>query len=205
MEIVKKKLSELKHPEKNVRRHTEKQLKEYVRSVNMFGQTRPILCAEDGEIIVGNGLYEAMKRAGMEEADCVVMYGLTDKQRKKLMLADNRVYELGITDTAVFDAIIKDLDGDIDVPGWDEDLLEMLNQSVSETNDMIENYGTYPQEEVDRVNDRRTAVQMQEKAALTQQAQPPITYASAPSPATEPGAAVQRYIICPHCGERICL
>ena len=46
MKIVKIKLADLVKPEKNVRIHTEKQIKEFRRSVEMFGQIRPIVVDE---------------------------------------------------------------------------------------------------------------------------------------------------------------
>lgn len=207
MKIVSKKLTDLHPIEKNIRRHPEKQIKEYVRSVEMFGQTKPLVIDEEGTILIGNGLYEALKVMGKDKADCNVMTGLTEKQKKKLMLADNRVYELGFTDTGIFDEIIKELDGDIDVPGWDADLLEMLNSSVQDANEMVANYGTFSAEEVETVNSTERVDHSEPSAA------------AAPSPApaaaeqdtgnddnTEnAGATVERYITCPHCGERICL
>lgn len=59
MKITVKKLSELHKPAHNIRRHSEKQLTEYIRSIEMFGQVKPLVVAEDGEIIAGNGLYPA--------------------------------------------------------------------------------------------------------------------------------------------------
>lgn len=58
MKITVKKLSELHKPAHNIRRHSEKQLTEYIRSIEMFGQVKPLVVAEDGEIIAGNGLYD---------------------------------------------------------------------------------------------------------------------------------------------------
>ena len=125
MKITVKKLSELHKPAHNIRRHSEKQLTEYIRSIEMFGQVKPLVVAEDGEIIAGNGLYEALLRMSRETCDCYVMVGLTDVQKKKLMMADNKVYELGFTDVDAIEELVKELDGDVDVPGWDADLLEM--------------------------------------------------------------------------------
>lgn len=119
MKITVKKLSELHKPAHNIRRHSEKQLTEYIRSIEMFGQVKPLVVAEDGEIIAGNGLYEALLRMGRETCDCYVMVGLTDVQKKKLMMADNKVYELGFTDVDAIEELVKELDGDVDVPGWD--------------------------------------------------------------------------------------
>lgn len=125
MNITVKKLAELHKPTHNIRRHSDKQITEYIRSIEMFGQVKPLVVAEDGEIIAGNGLYEALLRMGRETCDCYVMVGLTDVQKKKLMMADNKVYELGFTDVDAIEELVKELDGDVDVPGWDADLLDM--------------------------------------------------------------------------------
>ena len=212
MKIVRKKISEIHPAEKNVRRHTDKQLVEYVRSLEMFGQTKPILIDEAGEIIAGNGLYAALVQMGAETAECRVMEGLSPAMKKKLMLSDNRVYELGITDMDMFDEILRELDGDLDIPGWDDDLLEMLNASASEATDMVESYGVYDQEEVDAMN-RRTREEHtpgQGVAEASQQnAEPGPGSDIAPS-ATAPGEAAETAeggmtITCPHCGGTICL
>lgn len=196
MDVVTKPLSELREIAKNVRKHTDKQLKEYVRSLQMFGQIKPIVIDEYGEIIAGNGLYAALKSMGAETCECYVVTGLTATQKKKLMLADNRVYELGITDTDMFDEIIKELDGDIDVPGWDADLLEMLTSSVAEANDIVESYGVYQPEDVATVNNR----DRQDPTAAAS----PTPAASAPA-GNAAAPQSERYVICPKCGERICL
>lgn len=196
MEIVLKPLSELHMPEKNVRRHPEKQIKEYIRSLDQFDQTKPILIDEEGEIIAGNGLFIAMQQRGDTEAWCRIMRGMTPAQKKKLMLADNRLYELGITDTDVFDDIIKELEGDVDVPGYEADLLEMINATVAETNARIDSYGVYGEEEVARVNQ-----------TVREDHAPPPEHAAPPAfeSTEQPSAETERYVICPKCGEKICL
>ena len=201
MKVISKPLSELHMMEKNIRRHPEKQIKEYVRSLEMFGQMKPIVIDEAGMILAGNGLFEALRSMGAETCQCYVMKGLSPAQKKKVMLADNRVYELGITDTAIFDEIIKELEGDIDVPGWDADLLEMLNASIADANNIVENYGVYDQSEVEQVASR-------ERVAVNSSAAPVPASSEAgqqaesvtPAPPQEP-----RVIVCPKCGERICL
>lgn len=207
MNITTKNLSDLHAPERNVRRHTDKQISEYIRSLKMFGQVKPVICDESGEIIVGNGLYQAMLQMGAESCECYVITGLSAAQKKKLMLADNRVYELGITDTDAFQEIIKELEGDIDVPGWDEELLTVMNAATADVDEIVKGYGSFDQDAVNRLTER----------AAPAEAYQPQTPMAAPSPAAalpaepsgEPGqperADVQRVIICPKCGERICL
>lgn len=200
MEVIVKKLSELHPAATNVRRHTDKQIVEYIRSLEMFGQIKPIIADEYGEIIAGNGLYQALTQMGKETCDCYILRGLSDKQKKKLMLADNRVYELGITDMSAFDEIIKELDGDIDVPGWDEDLLSMMNAASKEVDDIVTDYGSYEESEVKRLADRGNTVPQAPTGATTSSVPSQNIQAN-----IEASAETQRFIVCPKCGERICL
>mgnify|MGYP002626919214 CR=1 FL=1 len=129
METVTKNLNELKRPDKNVRLHGDRQIREYIRSIEMFGQLRPMVVDEHNVVLAGNGLLTALQQMGRTTADCYVVTGLSEKQKKKLMLADNKIFELGVNDTNVFDELLRELDGDIDVPGYDEELLKVLTAS----------------------------------------------------------------------------
>ena len=62
MEIVTKSLEELKSPEKNVRLHGDRQIKEYMRSVEMFGQVRPLIIDENNVVLCGNGLFQTLQQ-----------------------------------------------------------------------------------------------------------------------------------------------
>ena len=174
----------------------------------MFGQVRPIVCDESGEIIVGNGLYQAMLQMGAESCECYVITGLSDARKKKLMLADNRVYELGITDTDAFQEIIRELEGDIDVPGWDEDLLAVMNAATADVDEIVRGYGAFEQEAVNRLADRPAPAEAYQPQAPAPETAPAAAALPA-EPPTEPGqpeqANVQRVVVCPKCGERICL
>ena len=207
MKVVQKNLADLHKIEKNIRRHSQKQISEYVRSLKMFGQVKPLVVDENGTILIGNGLYEALLSMGEEKADCYVMAGLSEKEKKKLMLADNRVYELGMTDTDVFDEIIKSLEGDVDVPGWDADLLETLNASIQEVNEMVDNYGSYQPEEIARYNERSPAQigssELQQPAGSPAAQEHRETYPEAQTAGDAPQTAGARYVVCPKCGERI--
>lgn len=197
MNIEKRNLSDLHEMKKNVRKHTDKQLAEYVRSIEMFGQIKPIVISDDGEILAGNGLYRALQSMGRESCDCVVMHGLDEKQKRKLMLADNRVYELGITDTDTFQEIVAELNGDIDIPGWDAELLSVLNASSVDLDEIVTGYGSFDEEAVSKLEERTPrTVAVEEQAAPEKEHEPFVE---------ESKAEPQRYIICPKCGERICL
>lgn len=218
MKIVSKRLADLKRPERNVRLHTDKQLKEFRRSVEMFGQIRPLVVDETGMILAGNGLYETLLAMGKTQADCYVVQGLSDAQKKKLMLADNRVFNLGVDDLSVLDAFVMELKDDLDIPGFEEDLLKAMVMEADEASAALSEYGTIEQDHIDMMNEARERYETQETAA-TKKAEEikPAFVLTEDTPTNEPSAKenpkdftgiehpVQRYILCPKCGERIWL
>ena len=62
MNVITMPISELKRPERNVRIHTDKQLKEFERSIRMFGQIRPLVVDETNTILAGVGCFETLCR-----------------------------------------------------------------------------------------------------------------------------------------------
>ena len=211
MKVIKKPLTELRRPDRNVRMHTDKQLKEFRRSVEMFGQIRPIVVDEDGVILAGNGfcvkpaacngLYETLLSLGRTEADCYVVSGLTEAEKKKLMLADNRVFDLGVDDLAALDAFILDLKDDLDIPGYEEDLLRAMVMEADEASDALLEYGTIEPEQAAAITETREKYAAREEAAAAQ-AEEVAPAQSGTASSTEPA---KRFILCPKCGERIWL
>ena len=204
MRTVTKLLSELKRPERNVRMHTEKQLKEFERSVTMFGQIRPIVVDDERTILAGNGLYETLLRMGWTEADVLQVQGLSDSQKKKLMLADNKIYGLGVDDLDSFDAILDELQDDLDIPGFDEELLKSMVSQASEVTEKLQEYGTLDDEEIGEIRVARERKEQYMAAESEEPADEPEDAAVA-TPAVEEREPVRQYVICPHCGEKVWL
>lgn len=202
MTVVRKPLSELRRPERNVRMHTDKQLKEFRRSVEMFGQIRPIVVDEAGVILAGNGLYETLLQMGVSEADCYVVSGLTEAQKKKLMLADNRVFDLGVDDLSALDAFVQELKDDLDIPGYEEDLLRAMVMEADEAAAALGEYGTIDEDRAEAIRDAQARTEAREEAAARNAEE----YVP-PTAGTQPqeGELARRFILCPKCGERIWL
>jgi ParB-like chromosome segregation protein Spo0J len=76
---------------RNVRTHSEAQIAEIAGSIQAFGFSNPILVGADGDIVAGHGRLAAARQLGLSEVPVVVLNGLTDLQRRQLMLADNRI------------------------------------------------------------------------------------------------------------------
>lgn len=201
MKTVVKLLSELKRPERNVRMHTDKQIAEFRRSVEMFGQIRPIVCDEDGVILAGNGLYETLLSMGRTKADCYVVTGLSENEKKKLMLADNRIFDLGVDDMKAFDEIIAELGDDLDVPGFDDELLRSLSADAEEIDEMMSSYGLITDEKKEEIAGAAETYRREEAERAAQPVSAPVESA-APSDDPEPEG---RFVICPKCGEKIWL
>src|SRR5262249_2010390 len=51
----------------------------------------PILVGDDGDIIAGHGRLAAARQLGLREVPVIVLSGLTEAQRRQLLLADNRI------------------------------------------------------------------------------------------------------------------
>lgn len=195
-EIVK--IEELKPLEDNVRRHNKTQVDELVRALDMFGQTRLMVIDEDNNILIGNGLYLAMRQRGDTEVACFRKTGLSEKDKKKLILSDNRIYALGVDD---FDGITKYIesiavDGDLMIPGFDPDVISRMTATLEEANEEVMTYGviTEPPKLVVGVPTPTTEVN-------TGQATPTPT----PTPPVEgvPTVEPHKAVMCPNCGEVI--
>lgn len=84
MEITTVSLEELVKPEKNVRIHTKRQLKEFERSIKMFGQIRPVVIDENNVILAGSGLYDTLVMMGKRQHMYTVMKTLQRTRKRNL-------------------------------------------------------------------------------------------------------------------------
>lgn len=204
MKLTKIPLSELKKPEKNVRIHSEKQIKEFVRSLDKFEQIRPIVVDENYTILCGNGLFAAMVAKGETEAYCLIKSGLSEKDKKKLMLADNKIYSLGVDDMGVFEEFLSELGSDLDIPGYDTELLETLTADTDDVDDMMSGYGIISNDTKEQI----ASTAKKYEADDTAYAKDAEEIKPAPKPSEEmpePEKLERRFVVCPKCGERIWL
>jgi len=147
-------LSVLKTPEKNTRIHPPKQLAEVRRSLKKWGQYKNIVIDENNFILAGNGLVEAMRLEGMKKADAVVLYDLSENEKKKLMMADNKTAGLGVDDIRNIEALINELAGDFDIPGYDDEVLASVNAASEEISQALEDYGKATEKNLESIDSR---------------------------------------------------
>lgn len=209
MKTIEVSVNELKLAEKNVRLHNEVQIKEFARSLEMFGQIRPVIVDSDYKILCGNGLYLAAKRLNWPKLNVVVMADLTEAQKKKLMIADNRIFELGSSNFEVIDEFFQELAGDLDIPGYDEEMLQMMVGDIEAVNEQIEEYGKLEKEKVEEITKNQDTLEQKIENERKIGNEESIT---TQKPQEQPQAVVieeensenqQKYVICPKCGEKV--
>ena len=217
MKVIKKRLDDLKHPEKNVRIHSEQQIRELKRSLEKFGQTRALVVDENNVILIGNGLYEAMVSLGYQEASVYVKTELSENDKKKLMIADNKSYALGIDNLDTLNEFLEELQGDLDIPGYDEEILQQMVADADEVTEKISEYGTLDESEIQKIKE---ANEKREQKAAAAEISDNNSENSSENPNTSDNQSSERqnttetepeitetrkFVICPNCGEKIWL
>lgn len=114
MRLEKRRLEELKEYENNPR-IIDKAVPLVAESIKQVGYITPIVIDEDGVILAGHTRLAALRENGVEECEVIVAEGLTEEQRKKYRILDNKTAELATWDNVKLKA---ELDG-LDFEGFD--------------------------------------------------------------------------------------
>ena len=109
------KLEDLKQDPVNTRKHNPRNVNMIVDSIQELGCGRSILIDENGVITAGNATYEALVEAGIKKVKVVEGSGdeivavqrldLTNLEKSRLSLYDNRASELAEWDTEVLETL----------------------------------------------------------------------------------------------------
>ena len=114
----------------NSRTHSEQQVQQVAASIKEFGFTNPILIDEQGGIIAGHGRLQAAQMLLLDKVPTITLEGLTEAQRKAYVIADN---QLALNAGWDIDSLkleietLTELDFDISLLGFDDDLFDLLN------------------------------------------------------------------------------
>ena len=108
MQIVEKKITEIKPYEKNPRKN-DSAVDAVASSIREFGFKVPVVIDKDGVIVCGHTRYKAAEKLGLDVVPCVVADDLTDEQIKAYRLADNKVAELAEWDIDLLGEELDDI------------------------------------------------------------------------------------------------
>jgi len=121
MQIVEKKVTELKAYEKNPRKN-DNAVGPVAESIKEFGFKVPIIIDKDNVIVAGHTRLKAAKKLGMKTVPCVVADDLTPDQIKAFRLADNKVSEFSEWDMDLLTSELKEIDFDMALFGFEKDI-----------------------------------------------------------------------------------
>ena len=107
MELKKLKINDIIPYEKNARKN-DHAVDAVAKSIEQCTYVAPIVVDENNVILAGHTRWKAMKKLGRTECECIVKDGLTEEQKKKYRLLDNKTNELADWD---FDLLSDELEG----------------------------------------------------------------------------------------------
>ena len=142
----------------NARLHSDKQVQQIARSIEVFGFNVPILVDADLRVMAGHGRLLAGKLLGIADVPVIRLEHLSETQRRAFMLADNRLTENSAWDKRLLAEQLMtlsraELDFSVEVTGF----------TVGEINMMVENLaaaGRSKNDPADAIPDRRTKPQV---------------------------------------------
>ena len=108
-------LSKIKPYERNARKN-DHAVNAVAESIRQCGYVAPIIVDENYVILAGHTRWKALKKLGRNEAECAVKSDLTDEQKRKYRLLDNKTAELAEWDLDLLSTEIDGLDfGDLEL------------------------------------------------------------------------------------------
>ena len=117
------------------------------------------------------------------------------------MIADNKIFSLGIENLDTLNEFLEELEGDLDIPGFDEDILRQMVADADEITEKISEYGTLDEEEVRKIKEANEKRDQETDLPL----QAPERQSGSDAGVGQEPAETGRFVICPKCGERIWL
>lgn len=133
-------IDEIKPYERNARIHSSKQVKQIMEAIKAFGFTNPLLIDDENNLIAGHGRLEAVKQLNIidfkdkpiKELPAIVISGLSEADKKALIIADNKIAENASWDYDLLQAEFQELEAinyDLDLMGFDN-LDEILGADI---------------------------------------------------------------------------
>lgn len=114
MEIVTRNLKDI-HPYERNPRKNDNAVDAVAESIKQCGYIAPIIVDEGGVILAGHTRYKALQKLGRSECEVIVKEGLSEEQKRKYRILDNKTAELASWDFDLLETELEGLDfGDFD-------------------------------------------------------------------------------------------
>lgn len=135
--------------EKNNKIHNEDQLKKLVRSIREIGFRTPILVDENRVILAGHGRAAAAIKAKLKEVPVVQYTDLTEEQKKKFRILDNRLGDLAEYDIENLRDELREIDDQ-----WLTDMFKELDLGL----DKEEEWNEETEDDVPEVDEEEETI-----------------------------------------------
>lgn len=187
-EIKTVELAKLVPYENNPNVHPIEQVKAIAESIESYGQYYPIIVDEDMRILCGHGKKLALEHLGHKKGEVKILKGLTEKQKLRIVIEDNKIQSMSYVDFSKVEAIIKEI-GDVDIIGFGTEYLDaIINENVKD------NMGVDFSLPIERKSNEKQIEDIPQQKQEDQDEE---------RNSIEDGMQQARTIICPHCGKEI--
>lgn len=184
-------LEQLKMFADNPNMHPQEQVKAIAQSMEIYGQYYPIVVDESYNILCGHGKKLALEYRGETHGEVIILSGLSDKQKKKLIIEDNKIQSMSYVNFSQVEKIIKEI-GETDIIGFSTDYLEaIISENVKDNTGVdFAQPAPKPKSHEEQMRDIPEEVQEEQDEEFDE---------------IEEGIQHAHTIICPHCGKEIVL
>ena len=137
MQIVFKKVQDLKNYKNNARTHSKEQIEEIMNSIKTYGFLDPVEIDENNVLISGHARVEAAKKMGLKEVPTVTHNHLSETERKGYILAANKLATKAAWDEQLLAEEFQELlntDFDLNLTGFDQKEIDELLSSYEKNN-----------------------------------------------------------------------
>ena len=124
-------------PYENNPRHNDQAVDAVKESIKQCEYIAPIIVDENMVILAGHTRHKALKSLGKKEAEVMVVTGLTDEQKRKYRLLDNKTNELAVWDMDALELELEDLDFEGFDFGFD---IEQIEPEPDRTGNMAQKF-----------------------------------------------------------------
>ena len=137
LQVINRRIHELKMDPRNPRQHSRKQIKQMVLSIKTFGFLVPAVVDANGNVVTGHARILACRELGWSEIPTVLFDSLSEAKRRAYMLADNRLSEHSSWNEQLLaeqlkDLVLGELDFSIEALGWGMPEIELKIASLDE-------------------------------------------------------------------------
>lgn len=130
----------------NSRLHSDAQVAQLAASIREFGFTNPVLIDTDKNLIAGHGRVMAARKLGLASVPAIVVTGLDERERRALVIADNKLAMNATWDDEVLKNELSDLAGDFgELMGFSEEELAAMLQEATQLEDGLTDEDAVPE------------------------------------------------------------